>query len=211
MKYILEYEDHEIQDLLGDLETIGQTFKREYCIWIQAVAFSFPGHLSHNASDYTGRLKIPFAKGEFWSRGSLEKDQDLIMKSLKSGNFVRSEILPWEFLSTSNPEIKHGSSRQRSLDLIRFLGSSSLKDFLREGKSNTLPELLTNLREKTSIIFEDTGQRQTKIVLLYGEEGDPEFNHEPNGSFYKSGTSKVILEDLTQGEDHPDRRIYFDS
>ena len=81
MKYILEYEDHEIEDLLGDLEGVGLATKRTYVLWVTAPKTLFK-------VGYYGRIEFRVALGTIHSKGSLELDKSAILNSLKEGKFL---------------------------------------------------------------------------------------------------------------------------
>jgi hypothetical protein len=43
LRHLLEYEDHEITDLLGDLETVGHADKRSFALWVSVPRYYFVG------------------------------------------------------------------------------------------------------------------------------------------------------------------------
>ena len=93
LRHILEYEDHEIEGLLGDLETIGLSTKGAYSLWVAVPSFTFP-------SGVVGNLKLPLALGNpFWSNGSLREDRNLILSSLREGRFTRPPSFEKEHLA----------------------------------------------------------------------------------------------------------------
>jgi hypothetical protein len=193
MKYILEYEDHEIQDLLDDLERVGQTDKRTYALWV-----SFPG-FEYNTG-YSGRITIRVALGNpFWSKGDLEKDKPLILASLKEGSFTRpvKAGMDWKTLEGSETD-SLGRSRKYSRDTIKFLDIPSLQQFFSEAKGD-----LDHCLMRLSIRTESINGVPTQVGIVYGESNDPELEVTPNESIRFDANpwlTSVFFEDLTHPE-----------
>lgn len=208
LRHILEYEDHEIRSLLGDLETVGQSERRTYCLWVEVPSFTF-------YTGYTRKLRLPVALGNpFWSRGSLLEDQGIILDSLREGNFEVPDLpqLNWKSLSAPgvDPQDEHNLGRRASRSVMEFLSPTSLQTFFDEEKGKTLGQSLDSLREKITEIIQEgtTGPQRVGVALIYGRPGDPDLLLTPDASLYHalSNGERVVLEDLTDG-DRP--RIYL--
>ena len=208
LKYILEYEDHEIKDLLGDLETVGQASKRTYSLWVSLPSFKFN-------TGYSTGLKLLLALGDpFWSRGSLRADEPLILDSLRRGNFTRPRpSLPeqdWILLGGREVPEKdpHGrpdtqAERRRSREVVHFLDAHNLRNYF---VSSRLPliQTLDSLREEMMDILHPGSVHTGGVALVYGEAGDPDLLIQPNASLYHASVNKegVVLEDLTNPDKH---------
>ena len=210
LKHILEYEDHEIRDLLGDLETIGQTTNRTYSLWVEIPSFTY-------YNKYTNKLRVPVALGNsFWSTGNLLKDQKTILDSLSKGDFVRPTIpsQDWSSLVSANPfdpEDKWNTDRIRSRKAVEFLDKPSLQNFFKGQKGRTLGQALESLRKKFMSIrypLKDYRPPGGGVALVYGEVEDPDLLIAPDASLYHAtvNSERVVLEDLTN-ENTP--RIYL--
>lgn len=211
LRHILEYEDHEIQDLLGDLETIGQATKRTYSLWV-----ALPSFMTHTG--YTKKPKILIALGRpFWSSGTLKEDMSQILKSLRSGDFTRPDLpgMDWKTLGgwpigTYSPE--DPESRRWAKDTIKFLDLPRLKFFFGTSK-DSLGKTLDSLREE---ILErlHPGSREVinpGVALVYGNPEDEDLLNPPIGSLYQASTGgeRVVIEDLTAGDKEKNHRIYL--
>lgn len=215
LRHILEYEDHEIQDLLGNLETVGQSTKRTYSLWVEIPSFTY-------YAGYTNKLRVPIALGDpFWSTGTLLGDQEIILDSLSNGDFIRPTIQgqDWASLVSDNPfdpEDKHNLDRVSSRKAVAFLDKPSLQEFFKdqEEEGKTLGEALETLREKfMSIRYSSADYRPPGggVALVYGEDKDPDLLIAPDASLYHATaySEKVVLEDLTNGVNLVNPRIYL--
>lgn len=205
LKHILEYEDHEITDLLGDLETIGQAAKRTYSLWVSLPSFMF------NTGRPTG-LHLLLALGDpFWSRGSLKADEPLILDSLRKGDFTRPSLPDKDWILLGGREVpekdpdetESQAERRRSREVVHFLDSHNLRNYF---VSSRLPlaQTLDSLREEMMDILHPGSIYAGGVALVYGEAGDPDLLIQPNASLYHASVNKegVVLEDLTNPDKH---------
>lgn len=202
LRHIFEYEDYEIRDLLGSLETVGQATRRTYSLWVSLPRFM-------GSTGYTVKPSVLVALGNpFWSKGSLKEDMGQILDSLRRGDFTRPDLpqLDWKALGgnpigTYSPE--DSEARKRAKDTIKFLDLPSLKSFL--GTSEySLGKTLDSLREEIMEIL-NAESREVSIpgvVLVYADPGDPDLLIAPTGSLYQASTGghRVVLEDLTDSD-----------
>ena len=201
LRHILEYEDHEIRDLLGDLETVGQSAKRTYSLWVEIPSFTY-------YAGYTNKLRVPVALGKpFWSKGNLLADQETILETLANGNFTRPTVpgQDWASLVSDNPfdpEDRWNSDRVSSRKAVSFLDKPSLQEFFKGQEGKSLGEALEALREKFMSIRYPSGDYRPPgggVALVYGEKDDPDLLIAPDASLYHASTNgeRVVLEDLT--------------
>jgi hypothetical protein len=206
LRHILEYEDHEIQDLLGDLETVGLADKKAFSLWVSIPGFKF-------STGYDRRLSILVALVDpIWSAGSLERDKPKMLESLQEGRFTRPPKagLDWKTLegepNPQNPE------RRRSQEAIRFLAGPSLAQFFSGEKD--LDMSLENLKTKIyNIMYDNDKTREGEFNLLssagivYGRSGDLDLQLTPSESFrqalyYNREKGHVFYEDLNTPTSH---------
>jgi hypothetical protein len=193
LRHILEYEDHEIQDLLGSLERVGQADKRTYALWV-----SFPGF--EYQTGYSGRITLRVALGNpFWSRGDLERDKPTILASLKAGDFTRPEKagLDWKTLVGKETD-SFGRSRKYSQDAIKFLDTKSLQQFFSEAEGD-----LDHCLLKLAIRVESINGLKAQVGIVYGESNDPELKMSPEDAMRQTANYTkfpVFCEDLTHPE-----------
>jgi hypothetical protein len=132
MKYILEYEDHEIRDLLGDLDSVGQTKNYFGTLWARFSTFRLgEDHWSYNPED------ICFLKTEtFYGTGDEDKDKSLMLKTIQNGHFVRPK----------DPDARSWASLQRGNPMaMGFLEKTEVESLSKT--CSTVDELLETIRE----------------------------------------------------------------
>jgi hypothetical protein len=83
MKHILEYENHDIQDLLGDLEGIGQTKTYRGALWVSFNVFKSSGRLIHDV-DFCYLMTEPI-----FGSGDESRDKALALKKIQEGRWSR--------------------------------------------------------------------------------------------------------------------------
>ena len=83
MKHILEYEDHDIQDLLGDMEGIGQTKTYRGALWVSFNVFKSSGRLIHDV-DFCYLMTEPI-----FGTGDESRDKGLALKKIQEGGWSR--------------------------------------------------------------------------------------------------------------------------
>ena len=114
MKHILEYEDHDIQDLLGDLEGIGQTNTYRGALWVSFNAFKSSGRLIHDV-DFCYLMTEPI-----FGTGDESRDKALVLKKIQEGGWSRPPFDREEkVFGLGYPEI------------VKILSSKSLTDLSR--------------------------------------------------------------------------------
>ena len=83
MKHILEYDNHDIQDLLGDLEGIGQTKVYRGALWVSFNVFKSSGRLIHDV-DFCYLMTEPI-----FGTGDESRDKELALKKIQEGRWSR--------------------------------------------------------------------------------------------------------------------------
>jgi hypothetical protein len=83
MKHILEYENHDIQDLLGDLEGIGQTKTYRGALWASFNTFKYAWGLLHD-EDFCYLMTEPI-----FGSGDESRDKGLVLKKIQNGEWSR--------------------------------------------------------------------------------------------------------------------------
>jgi hypothetical protein len=195
LRHILEYEDHEIRDLLGDLETVGHADKKSFALWVYVPGFYF-------STGYRGKLQILVALGDpFYGRGSLESDKPRMLKALQEGRFHRPHKagLDWKTLEGEpNPQ---RPERLRSQETIKFLDGPSLAQFFSQERDldTALMKLKTRISEIMSYEFSpSSAYYEGPVGIVYGRPGDEDLQISPSESFRQSIFDKgnVFYEDL---------------
>jgi hypothetical protein len=196
MKYILEYDESDIRDLMGDLETVGHADKKSFALWV-----SLPGFTS--SPGYSGRLTLAVVLGDpFYSKGSLDGDKPLILSALQKGRFTRpfKAGLDWKTLegspNTGNPY------RQRSQRVIRALDPQELQKFFSswEDLDSSLLDLMKRLDELSNA---GPIMGKSAVGLVYGRPGNLDLLINPAEGFRQTlfySKGGVFYEDLESTE-----------
>jgi hypothetical protein len=83
MKHILEYEDHDIQDLMQDLEGIGQTKAYRGALWVNFNVFKSASRFFHDV-DFCYLMTEPI-----FGTGDESRDKGLVLKKIQEGRWNR--------------------------------------------------------------------------------------------------------------------------
>ena len=83
MKHILEYENHDIQDLMQDLEGIGQSKSYRGALWVTFNVFKSSGRLIHDV-DFCYLMTEPI-----FGTGDESRDKALVLKMIQEGRWTR--------------------------------------------------------------------------------------------------------------------------
>ena len=83
MKHILEYEDHDIQDLMQDLEGIGQTKAYRGALWVNFNVFKSASRFFHDV-DFCYLMTEPI-----FGTGDESRDKGLVLKKIQEGRWTR--------------------------------------------------------------------------------------------------------------------------
>ncbi len=92
LRHILEYEDHEITDLLGDLDSVGQMKSLQGTLWAHFTTYKLDYKLD---DDYwTSNPEIMcFLKTEpFFATGDhyhVDRDESIMLQKIQNGDFMR--------------------------------------------------------------------------------------------------------------------------
>ena len=83
MKHILEYENHDIQDLMQDLEGIGQTKAYRGALWVNFNVFKSASRFFHDV-DFCYLMTEPI-----FGTGDESRDKGLVLKKIQEGRWTR--------------------------------------------------------------------------------------------------------------------------
>ena len=85
LRHILEYENHEIQDLMGDLETVGQMKTYQGTLWAHFATYKL------DADYWPARSEIMcFLKTEpIFGLGDEDRDEAIMLQQIQKGAFTR--------------------------------------------------------------------------------------------------------------------------
>ena len=88
LRHILEYEDHEIQDLMGDLDSVGQMKSLQGTLWARFATYKLDDdYWSYNPEIMCFLKTEPFfATGDHYH---IERDESIMFQKIQNGAFDR--------------------------------------------------------------------------------------------------------------------------
>lgn len=132
MKHILEYDEADIRDLMGDLDSVGQMKSLQGTLWARFNTFRLgEDHWSYNPES------VCFLKTEtIYGTGDEDRDKALMLKAIQSGHFVRP----------NDPDARSWASLQRGNPMaMGFLEKSKVQSLSKT--CSTMDELIERIRE----------------------------------------------------------------
>lgn len=115
MKHILEYEEHDIKSLLGDLEGVGQSERVRASIWIEYLE----GRSSHS-------IKRVILTDDFYSSGDPDLDAKQVLQKIAEGKFEYAES---DKIQKGKDLPEHGGIFLFPREEVQQLGKEYLRDF----------------------------------------------------------------------------------
>ena len=133
LRHILEYEDHEIQDLMGDLDSVGQMKSLQGTLWARFATYKLDDdYWSYNPEIMCFLKTEPFfATGDHYH---IERDESIMLQQIQKGDFDR--VLDRE---------------ARSYISLK-LGNPAAMEVLESTNIQTLAQTCTNIDELTKKI-----------------------------------------------------------
>lgn len=132
MKYILEYDERDIRDLMGDLDAVGQMKTFRGTLWARFNTF----RLSNGAWTYNSVSFCFLETGPIFGTVDETKDKALMLEKIQSGDFSRP----------NNPDARSWSALRAGNEAVIDLLEKRIIQSLSETCS-TMEDLLEELRE----------------------------------------------------------------
>jgi hypothetical protein len=88
LRHILEYEDHEIQDLMGDLDSVGQMKSLQGTLWAHFTTYKLDDEYWTANSEIMCFLKTEsfYATGDHYH---VDRDESIMLQRIQNGDFTR--------------------------------------------------------------------------------------------------------------------------
>ena len=184
MRHLLEYEEHDVRDLLGDMEGIGQTNPAKASIWLQYVS----------KDEYYDANKI-LTTDRFYATGDEDQDALAALQLIADGKF---EYSPME------------TSGHYSKDEIQEIAKDYLRDkdsykqiYLKSGKSgNALDAFADDLGSESLALSGEIGgpydyseDAESRFKVYIAPPSDPSHR---KGEFYRIPSPINIVEYKTR-------------
>ena len=184
MRHLLEYEDHDVRDLLGDLEGIGQANPAKASIWLQYVS---------KDEDYDANKIL--TTDVFYATGNEDQDALAALQLIADGKF---EYSPME------------TSGHYSKDEIQGIAKDYLRDkdsykqiYLKSGKSgNALDAFADDLGSESLALSIEIGppydyseDAESRFKVYIAPPSDPSHR---KGEFYRISSPIDVVEYKTR-------------
>jgi hypothetical protein len=88
LRHILEYEDHEIQDLMGDLDSVGQINSLQGTLWARFATYKLDDDYWSSSPEIMCFLKTKpfFSTGDHYH---VDRDESIMLQKIQNGDFDR--------------------------------------------------------------------------------------------------------------------------
>jgi hypothetical protein len=167
LRHILEYEDHEIQDLMGDLGSVGQMNPYKGTLWAHFNTYKL-------GSDYwsTFPVIICFLETDpFFATGDEDKDKAIMLQKIQKGEFVRPnhpDARSWTSLKNGNKVSTDLMEKSRVQSLAK--SCTTIDELLQEMKEDLVRSQQYALEGQLNM----TRYPGVSTVLVYGFIGPQE-------------------------------------
>lgn len=88
LRHILEYEDHEIQDLMGDLDSVGAMNPYRGVLWARFATYKL-GDDRFISWSSTSEIMCFLKTEPFFATGDEDRDESIMLQKIQKGTFTR--------------------------------------------------------------------------------------------------------------------------
>ena len=168
LRHILEYEDHEIQDLMGDLDSVGQMKSLQGTLWARFATYKLDDDYWSSSPEIMCFLKTEpfFATGDHYHT---ERDESIMLQQIQKGDFDR--VLDRE---------------ARSYISLK-LGNPAAMEVLESTNIQSLAQTCTNIDELTKKISQQLIGTQKAELTKAGQLSKTRY------SFSEEAASSVLV------------------
>ena len=163
LRHILEYEDHEIQDLMGDLDSVGQMKSLQGTLWARFTTYK----IKENYWSYRPETLCFLRTEPFFGLGDGDRDEAIALQQIQKGAFTRVE----------DPDARSLTTLQKGNPAaMQVLESSNIKTLAQTCSS--MDELIGKIRQalmqaqKAELIrtkeLHSYNIKDASTVLVYG-------------------------------------------
>ena len=150
LRHILEYEDHEIQDLMGDLDSVGQMKSLQGTLWARFATYKLDDdYWSYNPEIMCFLKTEPFfATGDHYH---IERDESIMLQKIQNGAFDR----------VLDPDARSYISLK--------LGNPAAMEVLESSNIQSLAQTCTNIDDLTKRISQQLIETQKSELTKAGQ------------------------------------------
>lgn len=171
LRHILEYEDHEIQDLMGDLDSVGQMNPYKGTLWAHFNTYKL-------GSDYwsTFPVIICFLETDpFYGTGDEDKDKAIMLQKIQKGEFKRPrhpDARSWTSLQSGN-KVSADLMEKRSVQSLSK-SCTTIDDLIESLRESLVDVQKYSLRGHLNMTRYPYSEEAASTVLIYGFIGPEE-------------------------------------
>jgi hypothetical protein len=150
LRHILEYEDHEIQDLMGDLDSVGQMKSLQGTLWARFATYKLDDDYWTSNPEIMCFLKTElfFATGDHYH---VDRDESIMLQKIQNGAFTR----------VLDPDARSYMSLK--------LGNPAAMEILEKSNIQTLAQTCTSMDELTREISQQLVETQKAELTKEGQ------------------------------------------
>ena len=173
MKYILEYDETDIRDLMGDLDRVGHMKSYVGTLWARFNTYRLMDFYWSSSPE-----AVCFLKTEpFYGTGDEDKDNAIMLQKIQNGHFVRPK----------DPDARSWASlRAGNWMAVDFLEKSKVQSLAKS--CSTIDELLEEIRQnlvraqqyalkgqldKTRYMYSEEAASNVLVYGFLGPQGSP--------------------------------------
>ena len=182
MKYILEYDETDIRDLMGDLDRVGHMKSYVGTLWARFNTFRLgEDHWSYNP-EYVCFLKTD----PIYGTGDETKDKALMLKAIQSGNFFRPndpDARSWASLKSGNPVVVDFLEKRKVQSLAKTC--STVDELIGKIREDLVRSQKYSLQGQMHKTRHWDSEEVASNVLVYGFLGPQGSPYLVTSNFYK--------------------------
>ena len=153
LRHILEYENHEIQDLMGDLDSVGQMKSLQGTLWARFATYKlgddrFPSWSATSEIMCFLKTELFFATGDHYH---VDRDESIMLQRIQNGAFTR----------VLDPDARSYMSLK--------VGNPAAMEILEKSSIQTLAQTCTTIDQLTRKISQQLIETQKEELTKAGQ------------------------------------------
>jgi len=173
LRHLLEYDDSDIRDLMGDLKSVGHMKEYAGTLWARFNTYRLMDFYWSSSPEYMCFLKTD----PFYGTGDEDRDNSIMLQKIQNGDFVRPkdpDARSWASLRAGNWMAVDFMEKSKIQSLAKTCSTMyELVDQIRENLVRAQQYALQGQLDKTRYMY---SEKAASTVLVYGflaPEGSP--------------------------------------
>ena len=165
LRHLLEYDDSDIRDLMGDLDKVGHMKSYEGTLWARFNTYRLMDFYWSSSPEYMCFLKTD----PFYGTGDEDRDNSIMLQQIQNGHFVRPkdpDARSWASLGAGNWMAVDFLEKSKIQSLAKTCSTmDELVDQIRENLVRAQQYALQGQLDKTRYMY---SEKAASTVLVYG-------------------------------------------